>query len=367
MDNIKNLLLAKELEEYIKVNDNVSKEKDKNAYNVFTISSQNTQYENFHSDIIGDLLSPNGKHGLGNIFLLEFIRFLNCHYGTAITAQDFSEAEVLRESGNIDILIKTAEKAIIIENKMNFANDMEEQLARYYQKCKEDYKLSVEAIIYLSLDGSQTAPKFGEIDKIVCDIAAFNDKPNDLVSAWLRPCKGYCSHLGQLSFLHEYTKLIQHLAQNRMGTENESKLYDFLAEDNRMSSAKELVDFYNKIPVYRLDRLQERLKDNHQPFNKLKRWQPNQLALIKCSKNGLNYEIYIFTTHEGATIFLECKGDEEMVKKEFPEKIKKMGISEKDYKIDNYSRYVFNFGGALKKIDEEIFDFLCKIRDNIKS
>jgi hypothetical protein len=62
------------------------------------------------------------------------------------------EITVEREKGRIDVLLFDEKgRAIIIENKINNAADQKDQIGRYYKKVKEDMKLSVKAIVYLTL------------------------------------------------------------------------------------------------------------------------------------------------------------------------------------------------------------------------
>lgn len=59
-------------------------EKEKAAYNIFSLSTTTAHLENFHSYIVRSLLHPQGKHQEGNLFLKLFIRYLNQHYKTGI-------------------------------------------------------------------------------------------------------------------------------------------------------------------------------------------------------------------------------------------------------------------------------------------
>lgn len=54
--------------------------------------------------------------------------------------KEYSNAEITNEEARIDILIKSENKAIIVENKINWAPDQNEQLAKYYKKVKYEYK-----------------------------------------------------------------------------------------------------------------------------------------------------------------------------------------------------------------------------------
>ena len=96
-----------------------------------------------HTKIISDLLSPDGKHHEGNIFLKEFLNLLDlnieeCHNISVIKERKVSR--VLTEGGDrsIDIFISYKDKneeshAIIIENKLNHAGFQPLQVEDYVE------------------------------------------------------------------------------------------------------------------------------------------------------------------------------------------------------------------------------------------
>ena len=124
------------------------------GFNIFRLTSDIYYRENYHSDVIKAFLDPTEKHNEKSLFLQLFIEMLNLA-GKTIKKDDFKDAEVVREEGKIDILIKseTTKKAIIIENKINNAGDMARQLPRYYDLVSSNF--TIDAIVYLPLDKSK--------------------------------------------------------------------------------------------------------------------------------------------------------------------------------------------------------------------
>ena len=99
--------------------------------------------------------------------------------------KEYSNAEITNEEARIDILIKSEKKAIIVENKINWAKDMPEQLFRYYNECKYSKGLEVDRIVYLSPNSSKEPAddSVKEIPKeLIKTIVGFDGSENDLVS-----------------------------------------------------------------------------------------------------------------------------------------------------------------------------------------
>jgi len=103
----------------------------------------------------------------------------------------------------IDILIKDEEKALIIENKINFASDQENQLVRYIQFVEEDLGIEDYFVVYLTLIPGKEPPisKYSEefekyknrllttdTLKILCAVES-DDKKNSLVNYFLPKCE----------------------------------------------------------------------------------------------------------------------------------------------------------------------------------
>lgn len=125
------------------------------TFNIFSILNMETKEDATHSAFIGELLSPNGSHMMGAVFLEQFIEAIE-HKDTF----DASSATVTREyyigkldsekrtGGRVDILIKDeAGQTISIENKI-YAVDQPFQIERYVNHNKSNNK-----VYYLTLTG----------------------------------------------------------------------------------------------------------------------------------------------------------------------------------------------------------------------
>ena len=122
------------------------------------------------------------------VFFNNFLELINIK-----DKKEYLNAEITNEKARIDILIKSEKKAIIVENKINWAPDQNEQLAKYYKKVKDEYKKEVEKIIYIvpSKDKNPDEQTFGKDEKIKKEIKdrlekiiSFDGSENDLVSCF---------------------------------------------------------------------------------------------------------------------------------------------------------------------------------------
>ncbi len=106
------------------------------GFNIFALISETYHKENFHSDIISALLNPIGKHNEGDLFLNLFLQFLQTKFTKQVDAisnnygaNPYVDKEFpIEGQRRIDILIASDTNAIIIENKINDAIDMENQI-----------------------------------------------------------------------------------------------------------------------------------------------------------------------------------------------------------------------------------------------
>lgn len=87
-------------------------------------------HEPTHSQVLGDLLDPQGSHGQGNLFLQEFLKRIDHPNSRSVDWQ------VTVETGRVDICLrhKNPKSVIIIENKSNGAIDQQHQLYRYWYR-----------------------------------------------------------------------------------------------------------------------------------------------------------------------------------------------------------------------------------------
>ena len=164
--------------------DILEKQGDKLNFNIFDIITDKWKKENLHSEILKFLLENY------EVFFNNFLELINIK-----DKKEYLNAEITNEEARIDILIKSEKKAIIVENKINWAPDQNEQLARYYEKIKNGHngeqEREVEKIIYIvpSKDKNPDEQTFGKDEKIKKEIKdrlekiiSFDGSENDLVS-----------------------------------------------------------------------------------------------------------------------------------------------------------------------------------------
>jgi hypothetical protein len=120
---------------------------NRNTDNMFSAVFKFKQ-ENFHSELLRGFLDPNTPQTGDKRFLAVFMELLS-KINPAVISHRFSDAvKVERETERIDILIHDETHAVIIENKINNAPDMPNQLARYYQSV-EGMGKKVAAVVYI--------------------------------------------------------------------------------------------------------------------------------------------------------------------------------------------------------------------------
>jgi hypothetical protein len=275
------------------------------SYNLFTISSYNSYLENFHSDIIASLLDPQGLHQQGYTFLNLFIEYLNKHYSINLLNSDFQHTIVTRETGRIDIWIRdeVSKQCIIIENKINNAQDMEDQIKRY-SDYSETYNYEVKAIIYLSLDGNKKAPKVNDkLDLFIKNIGAFTNSStkNDLVHGWLQPCLKNHGNEDSFSVIHQYIKLIQHLANQNMDTTTMESYYQFLSTENGFEIANTIMEMNGRLNNYRVNKFANSISDIA-PFKSQTIYQSNAWLFMNYVVSGCRLKLDVWFEDKSALI-----------------------------------------------------------------
>ena len=153
--------------------DNTSK------FNFFESISDKWYRENFHSDILFTILNPETKEIGRKYFIQEFVEFLgisdrfNCdekfevikEYPTGLVDWIDDNCQEKGKYGYIDLLIKNKTQAIIIENKINYAPDMKNQLVRY-MKHVEEIGIKEYTVVYLTLiNDKRKKPPLTSYDK----------------------------------------------------------------------------------------------------------------------------------------------------------------------------------------------------------
>jgi len=339
--------------------------KETYEFNIFSISTSGNQLENFHSDIIGELLNPNGLHQEGDKLLYLFFRYL-AKSGAIINLDNFKNVNVLREKGRIDIVMidKVSKDAIIIENKINNAPDMNDQIERYYTWCISN-GYNVISIVYLTLTGEKLAPSLASnYDLKPINIAAFTNSNLDLVNGWIIPCIGACNTFDTASLIKQYSKLIINLAYDKMNNKLLDEFYSLSDDRKVIQKVEKLKELSNQIPRFRMDKFVLGIKE-FRPFTKSYRYKPFHMLYERFIENDNSFKLDVWYEESGnAQIHFWSPGKEAIDALESLEKkLKQIGYLDKLEKskegwIGYYKRFEFSEYGSMSLMDRKLTEFV---------
>ena len=213
-------------------------------FNMFRICGVN-HYENTHSSIIAELLNPKGTHSLKSELLEAFLSLIDKDF----VPTDFNPSnatvytEYTTDKGRIDILIKDTNKnALIIENKI-YAADQYEQLKRYDQFAKKEFKAY--QIYYLTLLGNEASLQSGEgVNYLTISYA-------DTIIRWLDKCIALVARLPLVrETLIQYSNHLKILTNQDMNTKNQEEIVKTLADFGNLETVQNVFLNYPKIFDY---------------------------------------------------------------------------------------------------------------------
>jgi len=203
------------------------------GFNIFTSISDYYYRENLHSDILRFIFDPKTEK-IGNInFIKIFIDYIKKEsikkYLDINIKLDINTITIERETYKIDILIYDANKnCIFIENKINNAVDMEDQIGRYYESLKQQ-GYNINTIVYLTLSpikkldkeySIKNKEKRKEIEKILLEISVVNNKnESNFLDEVIKKCMEQAEQTENkysTVYLSEYFELINYLGGNFM-------------------------------------------------------------------------------------------------------------------------------------------------------
>lgn len=261
--------------EYIKKNNF----EENYPFNIFELISDIYYRENFHSDIIAQLLK-------NEIILKNFLKFIG------VDESAYKNAEVEREESKIDILIKTEKNCIIVENKLNWAKDMPEQLFRYYSECKNNKKLEVDKIVYLSPNSSKMPEDYSvkEIPKeLIKTIIGYDGENEDFYTMVLEKSLKEMNNNEPkewLLLLEHYLKILRLTGETKMDKLTK-EFYDKIVNDGKEYEKIELIaTMYNDLIKTRKNNLVEKFNGNDD-------WEEGFYRDFYSEKRGQNYALDI--------------------------------------------------------------------------
>ena len=167
-------------------------------FNFFESISDKWYRENFHSDILYTILNPNTPQIGNKCFVEEFVKFLDiedkfdCSSDFIVTKEEPTgyivwarnkKGKKQQKKGSIDILIKNEKQAVIIENKINYAPDMENQLVRYMKYVSKKLGIKTYTVVYLTLtdDKNKKPPLISSYDAGFEEYAEMLDKDKGIL------------------------------------------------------------------------------------------------------------------------------------------------------------------------------------------
>ena len=203
-----------------------------NRFNIFTTMFNGGEEVTLHSKFLYELLRNTEN---SEVYLKLFLENLE----ESIELNDY---EIYREYRNIDLLIRTKEKAIIIENKI-YADDQPKQLYRYYEIMKEEgIKPENISCYYLTLDGkkpSNDSLNGLEVGKDVQLISYAFD-----INNWLEQCIKESVYIPSLrEIIIQYKKLIFELTgQNEEGKSVMEIKKEIMKSKENFEAALDIID-----------------------------------------------------------------------------------------------------------------------------
>ena len=204
-------------------------------YNLFSILSIE-RYELKHSALIANLLDPEGSHGCGDAFLRAFFEI--ALKGTAYPFESSSPDSCTEHytgpiagdtGGRIDILVKSSQYGLIIENKI-YAGDQDKQLIRYDNYGKEIFGADGYLLVYLTLFGSEASE--GSITSDDSQKANYLclSYAKDILS-WLKECIQQADNKPLIrESLNQYIQTIKQLTYQDMNQKNIEKIIDLAVD-----------------------------------------------------------------------------------------------------------------------------------------
>ena len=281
--------LSKDCINYHKEKTRIYKEHDidnEERFNFFESISDKWYRENFHSDILYTILNPDTK-GIGEFskkyFIPEFIKYLGIEDSFDCT----KDLEVTLEKGKIDILIQNDTQAVIIENKINYAPDMENQLVRYMKYVEEVLNKEISAVVYLTLiDDDNKKPPFEKYDKsfekytellqntgILKEVYAVDDQKSlekDFLPACIKRLESENTPNQKLSdpctiakvYIDQYKTLLEHLGGKAYMISIEKKLIEEIySNPEKFEAATDFFDSWNQINAAIKEIMQNKFKE----------------------------------------------------------------------------------------------------------
>lgn len=207
-----------ELQFRMNIYDDAKKDMDVYLASSFSVFHYIKTDENKLSEIIGDLLNPQGKHGQRDTFLQVFIDLLPNEFSHDLfscrVARETSTAYIVNNQRRMDITLKFADEfEIAIENKP-WDSEQENQLQDYQEHLTRKYGEKF-CLVYISGDGSPPVSITSELkDKMLADgrlvvLTYAKHAEKGSLLQWLESCYKECKAEKIRNFIKDFITYIE--------------------------------------------------------------------------------------------------------------------------------------------------------------
>ena len=207
----------------------------KEKFNIFNILRKQHDEVYLHSAFLSNLLNPKGSHELDNKFLLAYLDRLGSDRIQLPANTKFTvDKEKVIGKNRLDILIRSDEHAIIIENKI-YAIDQSEQLMRYKETIKNSLgvKDGQWLIVYLNLYGEEPSTYSLGIGKdgnqeVTSEEYVIQSYNEDIIE-WLKECHQISSdHPGVRETIKQYINLLEKLTGKNLDHQTNKRIDELI-------------------------------------------------------------------------------------------------------------------------------------------
>jgi hypothetical protein len=268
-------------------------------FNVFSVLGLSTSEVRLHSAFLGELLNPNGDHGLGDGLLKAFVDTIikqvdpkfeidtkTCKVSVEYPIGEISEDYT--EGGRIDLLIRDDNNhAIIIENKIN-AGDQYKQLLRYQNFAKKNSLKYV--LLYLTLD-SKEASEYSTNNQV----DYFRISYKEYIYQWLNHCISIAALFPRVrETIAQYQTNLNIITRN-MSEINKQSMLELLTNEANIDATLEIISLSEDIGrTIRMNFIESVLRELAEKHNMRFSYDKDFVAL---GTRNLNYKDICFKLH----------------------------------------------------------------------
>jgi hypothetical protein len=208
------------------------------CFNPLTILRNAHDEVGLHSRFIAALLDPGEAHGCGCRSLELFLS------AVGVEGFDMRGCVVKREKEHIDILVTNrCGQAVIIENKI-YAADRNRQIEGYVERIRE-MKLSVLAVVYLTLDGREPSSESVGGCRALVRLASYKDD----ILEWLQGCAACTNDDHVQGAIEYYRRAVRELSGRTASRECVMEAAKLLLESDNLKVAMTIVEAIEEAKV----------------------------------------------------------------------------------------------------------------------